>query len=312
MSLPLLSSHPLGFRVDEGPAAPPWRHRPTVEWQICGACNYDCSYCIQSKRHRVGYPSAAELEAMLHFLAELPGTWEIKMTGGEPFSSRLFLKQVVPALIQMPHTISVITNLSASKSQLERFASMVHGRLGIVSASLHLEFTDVDSFLSRLTALAEASAPEASFVVNGVLAPAHLSKMPEVKARVEGAGFRFYPQLMKIKGGVHPYAPAELAVVREVVGDLERAAQTRSANMAPAYTGQSCFTGSRYFVMLQDGEVYSCRSAKREGHGYMGNAVEGNARLLGGPHACPYTICPCAVPANRGMIEGVLASGAKP
>ena len=22
---------------------------PTIEWQVCGICNYDCSYCIQSK-----------------------------------------------------------------------------------------------------------------------------------------------------------------------------------------------------------------------------------------------------------------------
>ena len=46
--------------------------------------------------------------------------------------------------------------------------------------------------------------------------------------------------------------------------------------------------------------------------GYLGNAIEGGARILAGPHACPYTICPCSVPANRGMIEGVPAKGARP
>ena len=31
--------------------------RRTVEWQVCGVCNYDCSYCIQSRKSRVGHPS---------------------------------------------------------------------------------------------------------------------------------------------------------------------------------------------------------------------------------------------------------------
>jgi len=35
--------------------------------------------------------------------------------------------------------------------------------------------------------------------------------------------------------------------------------------------------------------------------------LEGSAALVEGPHPCAYTICPCSVPANRGMIEGVKA-----
>ena len=34
----------------------------TVEWQVCGVCNYDCSYCIQSRKYRTGQPSDEELE----------------------------------------------------------------------------------------------------------------------------------------------------------------------------------------------------------------------------------------------------------
>ena len=51
--------------LEDWPAAPPWAHAPTVEWQICGHCNYDCSYCIQSRKHRVGYPDDAEIERAL-------------------------------------------------------------------------------------------------------------------------------------------------------------------------------------------------------------------------------------------------------
>ena len=39
--------------------------RPTIEWQVCGVCNYDCSYCIQSKVYRVGHPSPEQVEGFL-------------------------------------------------------------------------------------------------------------------------------------------------------------------------------------------------------------------------------------------------------
>jgi hypothetical protein len=41
--------------------------------------------------------------------------------------------------------------------------------------------------------------------------------------------------------------------------------------------------------------------------GFLGNAVAGTAALRTGPVRCPFTVCPCSVPANRGMIEGVSA-----
>jgi organic radical activating enzyme len=304
-ALAILDDRGLGFEVEPGPAAPPWAHQPTVEWQVCGACNYDCSYCIQSRRYRVGYPTAAELDAMLDFLADLDGAWEIKMTGGEPFSSKLFLRRIIPRLLETRHTVSLLTNLSVPEKHVARFAEMTRGRLGIVSASLHFEFTDTASFLRRLEVLRAGADANARFVVNCVLAPRHLDEVARAKAEVEAAGLRFFPQLMKVKKAVHAYSPEDMRKVRAIVGDLALAERERSANLAPAYTGRRCWTGAQYFVMLQSGEVWSCRSSRREGHGYLGNAVEGTARQLAGPHACPYTICPCSVPANRGMIEGV-------
>ena len=52
--------------------APPWPHQPTVEWQVVGQCNYDCSYCIQSKKHRVGITADDDLHRAIDFLAALP------------------------------------------------------------------------------------------------------------------------------------------------------------------------------------------------------------------------------------------------
>jgi len=295
--------------IDAG-AAPPWAHQPTVEWQVVGRCNYDCSYCIQSKKHRQGAPSDDELRAAISFFRALPGAWEIKTTGGEPFALRAFLDVVVPGLMdETPHTMGTLTNLSANAPQLVRFAERTYGRLSIVSASLHLEHTDVWSFLERLRVLRAHVADNARIVVNSVLVPDRLTDVRRAQEEVVAAGFSFFPQLMKVKGGVYAYSPAQWVDVRGIVGDLDDAARTRSANLAPAYTGRRCFAGARYLVVTKEGDAYSCRTAKRHGEGFLGNVFESVSLTSGAP--CPYTICPCATPANRGMIEGVPMKSAR-
>ncbi len=300
--------------------APPWPHQPTVEWQVVGQCNYDCSYCIQSKKHRVGISADGDLHRAIDFLANLPvdngRPWEIKTTGGEPFSFRGFLDVVVPGLMdRTPHAMSTLTNLSVPPTILRRFAHKTRGRLRVVSASLHLEHTTPAAFLMRLQALRDAVDADVRIVVNAVLVPDRLSQVREAQLAVEGAGFRFFPQLMKVKGGVFAYSVPQWAQVKEIVGDLDEAARTRSANLAPAYTGRRCWAGARYLVLTKEGQAYSCRTAKRHGEGYLGsvfaNAGAADAvQLHPGARACPYTICPCATPANRGMIEGVPSKAA--
>ena len=96
------------------PARP---RRPTVEWQVVGACNYHCSYCIQSAKRRHGMPSLEEVDGAIDALAALPGSWEVKCSGGEAFAWPGFLDHLVPALMERtPHDISVLTNFSANST----------------------------------------------------------------------------------------------------------------------------------------------------------------------------------------------------
>ncbi len=277
--------------------------RPTVEWQVCGICNYDCSYCIQSKANRTGYPSEADTERFITFFERLPGRWEIKATGGEPFAFRGFLGQIVPGLIERTgHTISVLTNLSAPLPVLERFAELTHGRVGIVSASLHLESADVAEFVAKAVRLRQLLAPEARLVVNEVLVPGRLQEVAAARTVVEAAGLHWFPQVMKVGKGVFPYDVGDRERVRALVGT---APGPREANLAPSYRGRACWAGSAYFVLTQQGDAWRCRTARRFGEGRLGNALTGDIRLADGPMPCVYDICPCTVPANRGMIEGV-------
>ena len=97
------------------PAKPPFDDmEPTVEWQVNGNCNYDCSYCIQSKKSRVGFPDDDTVRAIVGQFATLPGQWEVKMSGGEPFAFKGFINHVIPELVsKTPHRISTLTNFSA-------------------------------------------------------------------------------------------------------------------------------------------------------------------------------------------------------
>ncbi len=272
----------------------------TIEWQVAGACNYDCTYCIQSRKYRRGRPDAAQLDAALATFAGLPGVWEIKCSGGEAFAHRLFMQQVVPGLMERtPHRISVLTNLSATHRDLMRFAALTRGRLDVFSASLHVEYVDPEGFADKAAWFVDQLDPEVRFVVNQVVLPGREELAARCRQAVEGRGLRWFPQLYKVNGGVAAYAPGALD------GLVGHAPGPRDANVAPSYLGRICWTGVDYFTVDKDGTAWSCRTAKRHREGRLGNVFDGRVARRSEPAPCPWTICPCTVPANRGMIEGV-------
>lgn len=274
---------------------------PTIEWQVAGACNYDCSYCIQSRRYRKGRPTADALEQAIEFFASLPGVWEIKASGGEAFAHPLFLELAVPGLMQRSqHAISVLTNFSATEDQLVQFIELTRGRLRVFSASLHTEFADPEAFAEKAAWFVAQLEPSVSFVVNQVVLPGQERAAEHTKSLIEARGLRWFPQLYKEKGGVADYPDPDALV--PLIG---LSPGPREANVAPSYRGKRCWSGVDYFVVDKNGEAYACRTAKRHGEGRLGNIYDGSVQRFEAPTICAYDICPCSVPANRGMIEGV-------
>ena len=268
---------------------------PTIERQVAGACNYDCSYCIQSREYRKGRPKRDQLDRAIAAFAALPGTWEIKCSGGEAFAHPLFMQHVVPELMaKTPHRISVLTNFSASHGELMEFARLTRGRLAVFSASLHLEFVDAGAFAEKAAWFALQLARDVDFVVNQVVLPGREAEADRCRAIVERAGLRWFPQLYKVDGGVADY-PDPDALVPLIA--------SRKANLAPSYRGRTCWAGVEYLVVDKDGGAWSCRTAKRYGEGYLGSVFDGAIARLAAPSPCGYDICPCSVPMNRGMIE---------
>ncbi len=282
--------------------------QPTVEWQVNGHCNYDCIYCIQSRASRVGVPDEKTVKGIVSGFARLPGVWEIKMSGGEPFAFRGFTSLVIPELIERTrHNVSVLTNFSAPIDVLERFCKTTGERLRITSASLHPDTADVDEFIDKAIAYRELRAqynPRSSFVVNVVLVPGAVANHLVYRDRLRDDNLRYFPQLMKIKGGVYPYGDEERALIEELTGGSH---DPREVNRAPNYQGLHCEAGAWYFTVDQTGEAYVCRSAKRfleiDDRGRLGNIATEDFALRAKGGACPYPICPCTVPVNRGIVR---------
>lgn len=226
------------------------------------------------------------------------------MSGGEPFAFRGFLEKIIPGLARLPHKISVLTNFSAPLSSLRRFVDLVGDKLNIVSTSLHLEFSNPEEFLTKAITFRSWLPPSASMVVNSVLVPGTLASLEAVKQQVEAAGLRYFPQVMKTKHGVYSYDAPEKKLLPIFLGDNPT---PRLANTAPSYFGKRCYAGVEYFVLEQNGDAWACRTAKRHKEGFLGNVLRGEIKRLESASPCPYQICPCTVPANRGMIEGVSA-----
>jgi organic radical activating enzyme len=271
---------------------------PTIEWQVAGACNYDCTYCIQSRQYRRGRPQREQLDRAIDAFADLPGVWEIKCSGGEAFAHPLFMQHVVPQLMaRTPHRISVLTNFSAERSELLNFAQLTRGRLAVFSASLHLEFTTVEDFAAKAAWFVLALDPDVRFVVNQVVLPGREAEAARCRDLIEKVGLRWFPQLYKVDGGVAEYSPDVLV---PLIGK-------RDANRAPSYRGKTCWAGVDYFTVDKDGAAWACRTAKRHGEGALGNIFDGAIARLTAAAPCAYDICPCTVPANRGMIEGISA-----
>ncbi|OIP37150.1 MAG: hypothetical protein AUK47_13990 [Deltaproteobacteria bacterium CG2_30_63_29] len=282
--------------------------QPTVEWQVNGHCNYDCTYCIQSRQYRTGLPEEETIASLVDGFARLPGTWEIKMSGGEPFAYHGLMKWVLPGLVERtPHHISTLTNFSAPLSVLRRFCELTGARLRITSASLHLEHETLGAFVDKAIAYRALRAehnPGSSFVVNSVLVPGKVQGQFAVKETLEAQGFRVFPQLMKIKGGVFPYTAREVRLIEQLTGGSH---DPTKVNRAPSYQGLHCEAGAWYFVVDQRGEAFRCRTGKRlaneDEDAYLGNLAQGTFALRAEGAPCPYPICPCTVPANRGVVR---------
>jgi MoaA/NifB/PqqE/SkfB family radical SAM enzyme len=276
------------------------------------SCNYRCSYCTQRFLDDRGR-WARDLPRFLDAFAALPGAWEIKLSGGEPFIHPEFLA-AVRALAGLGWTISVVTNFSASEPRLAAFLDAVGPRLGVLSCSLHLEYVAIDdapgrpdtlsAFLARCVYARERLPPGASLCVTCVATRQNLPHLPVLADRFAAAGLLLKVQPEKQGREVIDYSPAELRQIVRLGG------HNRTGGVAPDFGGQPCWAGARYFIVDDRGEAWRCYPARRYRVERLGNLLDDSFALADGPTPCRYRYCNCTVPISRGMMPREAADDA--
>lgn len=263
-----------------------------VSWNMNTTCNYRCSYCTQRfAESRAKW--AADLPRFIEVFTNLPGDWEIKLSGGEPFRHPNFL-EAVEALVRGGLRVSVVTNFSASEDELTRFAALTSARPGLLSASLHTEYVTPEAFIERLAWFTQIY--RGGTCATMVATRDWLERMPAIKAQFEAAGLVFKVQPEKQDREVIDYETHERELLVQLGG------HNGTGRIAPSFYGRPCWAGSRYFIVDHRGEAYRCYPARRYRKDYLGNVLEGTLSLARGAEACAYQYCNCTVPQHRGMV----------
>lgn len=268
-----------------------------VSWNMNDTCNYRCTYCTQ--RHmpdRSG--KLQDISKTLAAFDSLPGHWEFKLSGGEPFQQP-GLDEIVAGLVEMGHLISVQTNFSADTDRLTAFLEASRGALHVFSASLHLDYATPKDFLERYQVVQPYEQHGLRFHVTSVGIPDRLVELRDVIApffRQHSIVLKVQPE--KVQGYVREYDDAQREILMQLGG------HNQTGEIANDFQGRLCYSGANYIVIKSTGEAFRCYPASRVGGRFsrLGSLTEG-ITLLDGPRICPYTYCNCTVPIQRGMIE---------
>jgi hypothetical protein len=293
----------------------------TVSWNICEACNYSCSYCAQGGRHE-DEPERATVERICSFLCRLDPGWEVKISGGEPFSCSSFAR-AVKMLVTHRLVVSVVTNFSFRPAAYHWFVRTAGEMLGTISLSFHPEFVSWNAFLRKAVNLARvmrrvSRAVPKRPVINVVARREMIGALERMRNDCMRGGLGFAPQIERHRGVPVEYDAGEWAVLESVFGNYGAGGSNREdggniggermTGGSNRFRGRLCAAGVRYFIVTPYGDCFTCYPAKRAARydgdkaGFLGNAAEGTVCLREQTEPCPYEICPCSVPLHRGMI----------
>ena len=274
-------------------ASPPYPLHGVVSWNMNTTCNYRCSYCTQRfVDDRKQW--AKDLPGFIAAFTALPGDWEIKLSGGEPFRHPRFI-ETVSELVHGGLRVSVVTNFSDSRERLEGFVAATAADPGIVSASLHLEYADVDAFVTKAAWFARLHA--GAFNVTCVATRAVLPRLAELGERFAAVGVRFKVQPEKQDRDVIDYSDGERRQLIALGG------HNATGRIAPSFAGRPCWAGARYMVVDHRGAAWRCYPARRFRTESLGNVLDGTFRLGVDATPCRYAYCNCTVPQERRMVD---------
>lgn len=269
-------------------SAPRYPLEGVVSWNMNTTCNFRCSYCTQRfVDDRKQW--AKDLPAFIQGFVSLPGDWEVKLSGGEPFRHPGFV-DAVSQLAAGGLRVSVVSNFSASREALQGFAEATRDKPGVFSASLHLEWVEVEEFFEKARWFQEIFAGR--FCVTLVATRENWPRIPELVSI--WPALKLQPE--KQDRDVVAYTPAERTQLQAWGG------HNGSGHIDPDLSGRACWAGARYFIVDHKGQAYRCYPSRRYRKEYLGNLLDGSLRLGLDATPCTYSYCNCTVPQQRGMV----------
>ncbi len=237
---------------------------------------------------------ARDLPQFIDAFTALPGDWEVKLSGGEPFRHPGFLGAVA-ALNGAGRRVSVVTNFASEIQELVEFARLTASRPGIISASLHLEYVEPSAFLQRVKVVRDKHA--GSICVTCVATRENLPRLAQLSALFAAEGIAFKVQPEKQDRDVIDYNAGERERLIQLGG------HNGTGQIDPCFKGRPCWAGARYFIVDHKGNAFRCYPARRYRKQRLGNLLDGSFQLLQGPEPCAYRYCNCTVPQQRGMVD---------
>jgi len=269
---------------------PPYRVFAT--WNIHYACNYRCSYCHAPKPEHKGarkgvYISPAAWLDIWKGLYDRYGTWEILVSGGEPFVYPGFLDLVIE--LSKMHFVGACTNLEWDVSRFVKFVKPERVR---IETSFHPEFSDLNVFVEKLKILKENGFNP---TVNFVPWPPLLDKMKSIKDAVESASclLTLQPFIGRYESRLYPqgYTDKEKEYFNIFKDECNlKTLNFKTTKESDATKGKLCRMGQNYVFIHPDGDASRCC---RDHSFSLGNIIKGSFSLLEEPKECQAENCNC-------------------
>ena len=175
---------------------------PSFVWNITSKCNYKCPYCYQSKRDSnktSGRHCSDEVaDAVLKLARDLPGSWFIKLIGGEPLIYPRFF-EMCEKLVSNGHKLCTTTNFSLPFGQFQRLIDICGEKLVFLTASLHpSQLRSVDEFIDKAVEFNLKKSASTYFKVTSVVIEDDFENLKAIEQLLTERGVFFQYQVLKI------------------------------------------------------------------------------------------------------------------
>ncbi|NQT75673.1 MAG: radical SAM protein [Candidatus Omnitrophica bacterium] len=274
-------------------------------WDIHNACNYKCPYCWLNTPHEDApkdvhpYPGIDKLVKIWADIYKKYGRCHIHISGGEPSIYPSFF-ELIGKLSQL-HYVEFDTNLSFDPVDLVR--NTEEGRRLKIGATLHPEFTDLNTFFSKVLQL-KGGGFRIGMTCVGY--PPHLKDIRRYKDICDKNNVEFNIQAFRGAFNGKEYPTAYDDAEKELIGIQAEDVTSRildyhisERDKKKEKVRRLCRMGQMGAKIYPNGDVFRC--CMPEDDHRIGNIFnDDDFRLFDGPRYCEKSPCPCW----RAMIIG--------